>query len=94
MDLVKEGASLSKGLSGSATVSPAAVNMIAIGEEGGHVEKSLLKVAQGYERESDEAIKIMMSLLEPALILTLGAVVGFIVVSMLLPIFEMNFLVR
>ena len=91
---VREGASLASGLSGSKIIPTAVTNMIAIGEEGGHVEKSLLKIAQGYERESDEAIKIMMSLLEPILILVLGAIVGFIVVSMLLPIFEMNFLVR
>ena len=68
--------------------------VIAVGEEGGHLEKSLYKVAEGYEREADEAIKILVSLLEPALILTLGMVVGFIVISMLLPIFEINFLAR
>ena len=91
---VREGASLARGLGSSKIIPPAAINMIAVGEEGGRVEKSLLKIANGYDRESDEAIKIMMSLLEPALILTLGAIVGFIVISMLLPIFEMNFLVR
>jgi general secretion pathway protein F len=68
--------------------------MIAIGEESGQLEKSLNKVASAYEREADFAIKVMMSLLEPALILVLGAIVGFIVISMLLPIFEINFLVR
>ena len=91
---VREGSGLAQGLSPSKIIPSAVINMIAIGEEGGHVEKSLLKIAQNYERESDEAIKIMMSLLEPILILTLGVIVGFIVVSMLLPIFEMNFLVR
>jgi len=91
---VREGSGLAQGLSGSKSIPHAVINMIAIGEEGGHIEKSLLKVALGYERESDEAIKIMMSLLEPVLILTLGMIVGFIVISMLLPIFEMNFLVR
>lgn len=91
---VREGSSLAQGLGSSGIIPPAVINMIAIGEEGGHVEKSLLKVAKGFERESDEAIKIMMSLLEPILILTLGIIVGFIVISMLLPIFEMNFLVR
>jgi type II secretion system protein F len=91
---VKEGSSLAQGLGGSKSIPPAVMNIIAIGEEGGHVEKSLLKVALGYERESDEAVKIMMSLIEPLLILTLGIIVGFIVISMLLPIFEMNFLVR
>ena len=91
---VKEGSSLANGFGLSRTILPAAINMIAIGEESGHMEKSLLKVAMGYEREADEAIKIMMSLLEPILILTLGIIVGFIVISMLLPIFEINFLVR
>lgn len=91
---VREGSSLASSLNSSKIIPASVANMIAIGEEGGHVEKSLLKIAQGYERESDEAVKIMMSLLEPAMILTLGGIVGFIVISMLLPIFEMNFLVR
>jgi type II secretion system protein F len=93
-DAAREGSSLANGFNNSVVIPPAAVNMIAIGEEAGHMERSLFKVAQGYERESDEAIKIMMSLLEPALILTLGVVVGFIVIAMLLPIFEINFMMR
>ncbi|MDP3790730.1 MAG: type II secretion system F family protein [Candidatus Omnitrophota bacterium] len=91
---VREGASLASSLNLGKIMPASVINMIAVGEEGGHMEKSLLKIAQGYERESDEAIKIMMSLLEPVMILTLGGIVGFIVVAMLLPIFEMNFLVR
>lgn len=67
-----------------------ASNMIAIGEESGDIEKSLFKVADSYEREADNIIKIMTSLLEPFLILTMGLIVGFIVVSMLLPIFQIN----
>ena len=63
-------------------------------EEGGHVERALFKVAATFERETDSAIKIMLSLLEPVLILVLGVIVGFIVISMLLPIFEINFLAR
>ncbi len=93
-DAVREGSSLANGFSNSSVIPPAVVNMIAIGEEAGHLERSLFKVAQGYDRESDEAIKIMMSLLEPILILTLGIVVGFIVISMLLPIFEINFMMK
>ena len=93
-DAVREGSSLANGFHDSTIMPPAVVNMIAIGEEAGHLERSLFKVAQGYDRESDEAVKIMMSLLEPILILTLGVVVGFIVISMLLPIFEINFMIR
>ena len=93
-DAVREGSSLASGFFNSSVIPPAVVNMIAIGEEAGHLERSLFKVAQSYDRESDEAVKIMMSLLEPILILTLGLVVGFIVISMLLPIFEINFMMR
>jgi len=89
---VKDGSDLASGFSKSAAIPALVVNMIAVGEEGGHVDKSLFKIAESYERESDAAIKVMMSLLEPILILTLGLVVGFIVISMLLPIFEINFL--
>ena len=91
---VREGSSLANGFFDSSVIPATVVNMIAIGEEAGHLERSLFKVAQGYDRESDEAVKIMMSLLEPILILTLGIVVGFIVISMLLPIFEINFMMK
>jgi type II secretion system protein F len=93
-DAVREGSSLASGFFNSSVIPPAVVNMIAIGEEAGRLERSLFKVAEGYDRESDEAVKIMMSLLEPILILTLGVVVGFIVISMLLPIFEINFMMK
>ncbi|MFA6320902.1 MAG: type II secretion system F family protein, partial [Candidatus Omnitrophota bacterium] len=91
-DAVREGSSLANGFFDSKVIPSSVVNMISIGEEAGHLERSLFKVAQSYDRESDEVIKIMMSLLEPILILTLGIVVGFIVISMLLPIFEINFM--
>ena len=68
--------------------------MISVGEESGAVEKSLFKVAASYEREVDRTVKTMTSLLEPLMILTLGLIIGFIVIAMLLPIFEMNFLVK
>lgn len=92
--LVKDGSNLANAFSKSSIIPPLVVNMIAVGEESGRVDKSLAKVAEGYDRESDAAIKVMMSLLEPLLILLLGLVVGFIVISMLLPIFEINFLAR
>jgi len=91
---VKEGSDLAGGFGDSPVMPPIVINMIAVGEEGGRVEKSLIKVAESYERETDATIKVMMSLLEPVLILALGGVVGFIVISMLLPIFEINFLAR
>ena len=93
-DSVKEGASLSQGLSGCPWVPVAAISIIEVGEESGSVEKSLLKLSENYEREVDEVIKVAMSVLEPALILGFGLIVGFIVIAMILPIFEIDFLVR
>jgi type II secretory pathway component PulF len=58
------------------------------------MEKALFKVAEIYDRESDASIKTMVSLLEPIMILTLGLIVGFIVISMLLPVFEINVLAQ
>ena len=66
-------------------------NMLAVGERGGNLEEALLDVARFYEREVDKTTKIITSLLEPAIILVTGIVVGFIVFAMLLPIFQLNF---
>ena len=91
---VRDGSGMALGFSKSTIFPPIVVNMIAIGEEGGRVEEALFKIAQNYERETDAAVKVMMSLLEPALILVLVLVVGFVVIAMLLPIFEIDFLAR
>lgn len=91
---VREGTSLADALHESPLMPPLLVNMIGVGEESGKIDSTLLKLADSYEREADAATKVVMSLLEPVLILALGLVVGFIVISMLLPIFEINFLVR
>jgi len=92
-DMIREGSNLSKGFKGSKIVPLFALNMIAVGEESGHIEESLFKVAETYERETDTQIKTMLSLLEPVMVLIMGVIVGFIVISMLLPIFEINFMV-
>jgi general secretion pathway protein F len=91
---VEEGQSLSAPLSKNEFFPPIAVEMIAVGEQSGNVEKMLFKVAEAYEKEVEANIIMITSLLEPAMILVMGGVVGFIVVSILLPIFEMNQLVR
>ena len=93
-EAVKEGSGLAQALSRSPIMPPLVIGMMTVGEESGHLDQSLAKIADGFERESDDAMKIMMSLLEPILILTLGVVVGFIVIAMLLPIFEINFMIR
>jgi type II secretion system protein F len=69
-------------------------NIVAIGEEAGSLDVSLMRIAQDYEREVDRALKSMMRLLEPLIILVMGLIVGFIVLSMLLPIFQINIVAR
>jgi len=68
--------------------------MVAVGEESGALERSLFKIAETYERDADRVIKSMTSLVEPVMILIVGAVVGFIVISMMLPIFSIDLLAR
>lgn len=91
---VEEGASLSTPLSRSGFFPPMAVEMISVGEQSGNMEAMLFRIADAYETEVEANILVLTSLLEPAMILVMGAAVGFIVVSVLLPIFEMNQLVR
>lgn len=91
---VREGSALAAGLSKGAYFPIFVNNMIAVGEESGAVEKALFKVAAAYEREVDRSVKTMTSLLEPLMILTIGLIIGFIVIAMLLPIFEISFVAR
>jgi general secretion pathway protein F len=91
---IEEGKGLSGPLSQSGMFPPLVTEMIAVGEQSGTLEKMLNRIATAYENESQSNIMIMTSLLEPIMILVMGLAVGFIVVSILLPIFEMNQLVR
>jgi len=89
-----DGASLADGLANSDYFPPFMSNMIAVGEKGGTLENALIEMAYFYEREVRKITKIITSLLEPAIILVMGLIVGFIVFAMLLPIFEINLAVR
>jgi general secretion pathway protein F len=77
-------------LSNSQWFPPMFVQMIAVGEQSGNLEGMLKKVSQAYERDVEVAILGMTSLIEPLMIVIMGLAVGFIVLSILLPIFEMN----
>ena len=68
--------------------------MISMGEQSGTLEQMLYKIAASYETEVESGIMIMTSILEPIMILIMGLLVGIIVVSILLPIYEMNQLIR
>jgi type IV pilus assembly protein PilC len=62
--------------------------MVAVGEETGALDGMLAKVADFYEDEVAAAVKALTSILEPAMIIIVGAIVGFIVISMYLPMFK------
>ncbi len=93
-DKIASGASLSSSFKDSKLFPELVNNIISIGEETGSVDKSLSRIADEYERDVDRALKILTQLLEPVIILTMGLIVGFIVLSMLLPIFQINLIVR
>jgi len=91
---VQQGMPLSAGLKTTRSFPAFVANMAAVGEEAGHLEQALTEVATFYEKEVDQMSRMATSLIEPLLILVVGAVVGMIVAAMLLPIFEIGTSVR
>jgi len=89
-DRVKEGERLSRPLSDSRIFPSLAIQMITVGEETGKLDSMLLRVAENYEKMVKDMVKRFISFLEPAMILAMGLVVGFVVISMLMAIFSMN----
>jgi general secretion pathway protein F len=89
-----EGGSLSAALGKSPLFPPLLVHMIAVGEKSGELEKMLTRAGDAFEREFEAAVTRLMALLEPLLVLGMGVCVGFVVVAVLLPIFELNQLVK
>jgi len=89
-DRLSEGKGISKSLEETAVFPPLAVHMIGVGEETGRLDEMLIKVAETYEENFQNSVKRFVALLEPMIILIMGAVVGFIVVSILLAIFSIN----
>ncbi len=87
---VKEGGAISIPLKKSGVFPPLAVHMITVGEEIGQLEEMLFKVAETFDQEIERSVKSLTSLLEPVMILFMGLIVGFIVISMLLAVFSMN----
>lgn len=87
---LEEGHSFGKSLARSKIFPKFMTSLLIVGEESGRLDEALGEVAGAYERDTDEAVRVMTSLLEPVLILVMGLVVGFIVMAMLLPIFQIN----
>jgi len=91
---VANGTSLKAALKGCTFFPEMAVNMISVGEETGHLERGLYKIADTYEKQADQTVKAMLSLLGPVVLIVIVAIVGFVVIAMLLPIFKMNLLIE
>ena len=86
----KEGRGISNPLSQAGVFPPLALSMIRVGEETGTLDEMLIRVAVSYEKSLKEAVKRFMSLLEPVMILAMGLIIGFIVISMLLAVFSIS----
>ena len=91
---VREGASISKSLAASKLFPPMMIHLISSGEAGGRLEEMLSRAAAGQEREVDGLIAALLGILQPLLIIIMGAIVLTIVLAILLPIFEINNLIR
>ena len=91
---VMAGSTLSSSMKKVSYFDPFLIQMITVGEEGGILEEVLTEVADSFTRETEAIIKVITSLIEPLVILFLGLILGGIVMAMLLPIFQINMLIR
>jgi type IV pilus assembly protein PilC len=87
---VAEGGAMSEGLQESPYFPPLVVNMMAVGEESGRLGAVMKRIAEAYDMEVDRAVKTMMAMLEPLLIVVMGVIVGTLVIAMLLPMLTLS----
>jgi type IV pilus assembly protein PilC len=88
-DGIREGESFAEPLRQAKIVEPMVINMIDVGEETGELDKMLNKIADTYDEETETLVAGMVSLMEPIMVITLGVIVGFIVVSLFMPMIGM-----
>src|SRR5215211_2949413 len=93
-DAIREGIPLYKPLETEPVFPPMVTRMIAVGEETGDVDGMLTKIAEFYESEVDAAVKALTSIIEPLMVVVVGGIVGAIVISMYLPLFEIYNLIE
>jgi type IV pilus assembly protein PilC len=89
-DAVSKGETLGDPLAATRVFPPMVTRMVAIGEKTGALEKLLMKIAEFYDQEVRATVKALTSLIEPLLIATMGLIVGFIVLSIFLPIIQIQ----
>ena len=85
-----DGLPFAKSMGNSEWFPPFMINMVVVAEKGGNLYEALIEIANFYEREVNKMMKTMTSLLEPIIISVMGLIIGFIVMAMLLPIFQVN----
>ena len=95
IESVQKGHPLARSLEVCRLLFPAAViEMISVAEESGRLDKELTRLATAYEEELDRNLKMMVALIEPALLFLMAVLVGTVVIGMLLPIFSLQELIR
>ena len=94
VDGVRTGCSLTGALRQCRAFPPFVADLVAVGEQGGTLERALAKVSEAYQRQAGRLLHWYASLLEPLMILGVGLVVGLVVVAMLLPIFQLDMLAQ
>src|SRR3989339_384395 len=87
---VKEGASLTVSLAQRGFLPEIAVHLLKVGEETGNLDQMLLKVADNFDNDAEQRMKRLVTMIEPMLIVLMGAVIGIIVISMLTAILSVN----
>jgi type IV pilus assembly protein PilC len=90
---ILKGSTLAEAMSTQKYFSEIASNMVAVGEETGALPEMLLELADMYDNESESAIGSMTTLLGPLMIVILGLIIGFVVLAILMPIFETSTMV-
>ena len=88
-DSIREGESIAEPLAQSKICDDMVVNMIDVGEETGDLDKMLMKIADQYDEDVDVAVSSLTSLIEPIMIIVLGVIVGFIVISLFMPLIQL-----
>jgi type II secretory pathway component PulF len=88
------GMKLSECFSGSGVFPASVIGLIAMGQESGNLPQMLLRMSQQYEQQTERHLRTLTGMIEPAMILVMGGIIGFVVVSMLMPVFRASALVR
>jgi type II secretory pathway component PulF len=95
IEQVQQGEALSRSLAGSPRLFPASVvEMVAVAEETGRLDKELLRLAGTYEADLDRQLRLLVAVAEPLMLFLMAGIIGTVVVGMLLPVFNLQELIH